>query len=67
MAITVEWVTDLLEDAYALAVQHQRTVYDTLYVALALREGCSFVTADEKLANALSSSVSSVVWLGNWA
>jgi predicted nucleic acid-binding protein len=49
-----------------LAVKHQRTVYDMLYVALSLRERCSFVTADEKLANSLKSSIPSVIWLGNW-
>lgn len=57
---------DLLDDAYRLAVTHQRTVYDMLYVALSVRERCSFVTADEKLANALKASMRNVVWLGAW-
>ena len=57
---------DLLEDAYNLAVKYQRSVYDMLYVALSVREGCSFVTADEKLVNAISPAISSVIWLGNW-
>jgi len=57
---------DLLEDAYNLAVKYQRTVYDMLYVALSLREQCSFVTADEKLANAITPALSNVIWLGNW-
>jgi predicted nucleic acid-binding protein len=57
---------DLLNDAYHLAVEHQRTVYDMLYVALCIREKCSFVTADEKLANALPADMRSIVWLGNW-
>ena len=58
---------DLLEDAYQLAVTYQRTVYDMLYVALSLREHCSFVTADEKLANSLKNRIDSVIWLGNWS
>ncbi len=57
---------DLLEDAYDLAVKYQRTVYDMLYVALSLREHCSFVTADEKLFNALTPALSNVIWLGSW-
>ena len=56
----------LLDDAYKLAVKHQRTVYDSLYLALSLREGCQFVTADEKFANALGSSFPSILWLANW-
>lgn len=57
---------ELLEDAYQIAVAHRRTVYDALYVALSMREGCRFVTADEKLANAISTTFPSVVWLANW-
>jgi predicted nucleic acid-binding protein len=56
----------LLDDAYKLAVTHQRTVYDSLYLALSLREGCQFVTADQKFANAIGSSFPSIVWLANW-
>lgn len=32
---------------------YQRTVYDCLYLALAVREGCQMVTADERLYNRL--------------
>lgn len=56
----------LLDDAYRLAVAHQRTVYDMLYVALSLREGCPFVTADEKLVNAIQNSVPTAIWLKSW-
>lgn len=57
----------LLEDAYKLAVKHGRTVYDSLYLALSLREGCQFVTADEKFINAVGSSFPNLIWLANWA
>jgi len=57
---------DLVEDAYRLAVAHRRTVYDSLYLALSLRAGCQFVTADEKLVNAIGSAFPHVVWLANW-
>ncbi len=56
----------LLDDAYRIAVAHRRTVYDSLFVALSLRENCQFVTADERLANALGSAFPSVVWLADW-
>lgn len=56
----------LLAEAYQLAVTHQRTVYDSLYLALAVREGCPFVTADEKLVNAIGSQFSNIVWIANW-
>ncbi|HMY72676.1 MAG TPA: type II toxin-antitoxin system VapC family toxin, partial [Blastocatellia bacterium] len=44
--ITLTSAADLLDDAYRLAVTHKRTVYDMLSLALSLREGCRFVTAD---------------------
>lgn len=58
---------DLLADAYNLAITHRRTVYDSLYLALTIQEECQFVTADERLANAVGSSLPTVVWLGNWS
>ena len=48
------------------AVIHRRTVYDMLYVALSIREGCQFVTADERLVNALGGAIPNVIWLANW-
>jgi predicted nucleic acid-binding protein len=40
-------------------------VYDALYVALAEREGCELVTADDKLVNALQSKMPFVIPLAN--
>jgi predicted nucleic acid-binding protein len=57
---------ELIEDAYRIAVSHRRTVYDALYLALSVRESCQFVTADEKLFNALGSFFPNLVWLANW-
>lgn len=51
----------LLDEAYRLAVAHQRTVYDALYIALSVREQCLFVTADEKLYNAISETFPNVM------
>ncbi|MGH7200511.1 MAG: type II toxin-antitoxin system VapC family toxin, partial [Planctomycetaceae bacterium] len=56
----------LWEDAYQLAVAHQRSVYDSLYLALSAREQCSFVTADERLANAVGGAFPSLVRVPDW-
>jgi predicted nucleic acid-binding protein len=56
----------LLGDAYNLAITHRRTVYDSLYLGLSVREVCQFVTADERLVKAVSSALPNVVWLANW-
>jgi predicted nucleic acid-binding protein len=57
---------DLLDDAFHLAVTHRRSVYDMLYLALSIREKCRFVTADEKLVNAVSAAIPDVVWVARW-
>lgn len=57
---------DLLADAHLLAVAHGRTVYDALYLALSVQRGCPFVTADERLVNAVAAALPQVVWLGRW-
>ncbi|MBK9943326.1 MAG: type II toxin-antitoxin system VapC family toxin [Kouleothrix sp.] len=56
----------LLERAYRLAVLHRRTVYDMLYVALSAQAACPFVSADEKLVNAIQAALPSTIWLGKW-
>ena len=53
----------LLDEALALAFAFDRSVYDCLYVALALRSKAQLVTADERLANALAARLP-VKWLG---
>lgn len=44
----------LAEDAHALAAATGRTVYDSLYLALAIRLGTRMITADERLAAAIA-------------
>jgi len=53
--IAVETVScrALAEDAHALATATGRTVYDSLYVALAVRLDTRFITADDRLEAAL--------------
>ncbi len=55
-AIAVETVPcrPLAHDAYSLATAMGRTVYDALYLALAVRLETQMITADERLANALA-------------
>jgi len=58
---------ELLDDAYQIAVTHGRTVYDALYIALGLRAGCPFVTADERLVNSVKAALPHVIRLGAWS
>jgi predicted nucleic acid-binding protein len=53
----------LLEVAFGIAIAFDRTVYDSLYVALAVTSRGQLITADEKLANALAAQMP-VKWLG---
>ena len=54
---------ELMSDALAIAITFDRTVYDSLYVALAVSYNVPLVTADERLANALAARLP-VKWLG---
>jgi predicted nucleic acid-binding protein len=57
--------TSLLEPAYLLAAEFGRTVYDSLYLALALLETCPLGTADRRLFNALQGTflAASLLWI----
>ena len=54
----------LLQDAFAIAAASGRTVYDAMYVALAVISNAPLVSADERLANALAARYP-VRWLGS--
>lgn len=53
----------LIETAFVLAHRHDRSVYDCLYLALAIAVEAEFITADEKLCNAIAGKAP-VKWLG---
>jgi predicted nucleic acid-binding protein len=53
----------VLPDAFKIAAEFDRTIYDSLYVALAVSTGTELITADERLVNALGSRFP-VRWLG---
>lgn len=57
---------ELFEEAYRLALLHRRTFYDSLYLALSVRERCRFVTADEKLVNAIGQAFPGIIRVANW-
>jgi len=46
----------LLPSAFELAIELDRTVYDSLYLALAVAEECAWITSDAKLHAAIVAS-----------
>ena len=53
----------LLHRAFEIATLFDRTVYDSLYIALAVETNSEVITADERLANAVAGHLP-VRWLG---
>lgn len=51
LGIPLRPVGELVDAAFDLALRFRHSVYDGLYLALALETGADFVTADEKLFN----------------
>ncbi len=58
---------ELLNDAYNLALRYERSVYDSLYLALSVREQCQLITADERLYNAVGRKFPNMTLLANWS
>ncbi|MEH2299975.1 MAG: type II toxin-antitoxin system VapC family toxin [Nostoc sp.] len=58
----------LMPLALDIAIQNDRAVYDSLYLALAITQKCQMVTADEKFYNALktSSYAKNLFWVENF-
>lgn len=55
--------SEVLSQALSIALKFNRPVYDSLYVALAAETKNEFITADERLANALAARFP-IKWLG---
>jgi predicted nucleic acid-binding protein len=53
----------LLDTAFQIAKIHGRSIYDCLYVALAVQAKSQLITADERLANSLAAHFP-IRWLG---
>jgi predicted nucleic acid-binding protein len=66
-ALEVHAVTPLLEPAFDIALATGRTIYDSIYLALATALGCKLVTADQKLYNALRNGpfAADVLWVAD--
>ncbi len=56
----------IFESAFAIAVEYRRTFYDLIYLAASLHLGCSFVTADVRLFNAVQPKFPNIVLLSDW-
>ena len=58
---------DLIPDAFELAMQFDRTVYDSLYVALAIKINSVMLSGDRRLVNALADTPleKHVAWIGD--
>ncbi len=58
-------VKPLVEPAFEIALATGRTVYDSIYLALGAALGCTLVTADRKLFDAIQASpfADDVIWV----
>ena len=54
----------LFHSAFIIATSFDRTVYDSVYIALAVETNATFLTADERLVNALAARFP-IRWLGS--
>jgi predicted nucleic acid-binding protein len=51
---------------FLLSGQHQRSAYDSAYMALAQAQGIWFITGDKRLFNAVGQALAWVKWLGDY-
>jgi len=65
LAIQTISTSNLLIQAFQIAVDYDRSFYDSLYVALALTAKTQLITADERLVKALGSRFP-IRWLGTF-
>jgi predicted nucleic acid-binding protein len=62
--VTLAQLETLAPSAAAIAVTYQRSLYDALYVTLAIEEECPLVTADRKLYDAIAPSLpGAMLWI----
>ena len=65
LGLATTMTESLLDDAMSIAMAAQRSVYDSLYVALAMHLNTELITADERLVNAVGAYFP-VRWLGRY-
>ena len=58
----------MLETALNISIKERRSIYDSLYLALALLRECRLITADEKLLNSLRKSplANHLLWIQDY-
>lgn len=56
----------LVESVLKTALEYRHSVYDCLYVALALKAACGLITADERLFRKFSPRIQNVRLLRDW-
>ncbi len=56
---------ELANHAVTLALDHMGAFYDSLYIALAIREDLKVLTADQRMVNAFA-KLDRTVWLGDF-
>jgi predicted nucleic acid-binding protein len=62
--VTVRSAAHLSLEALDIALAHERSGYDALYLALALEEQCALVTGDRRTYNAVATALPNVVvWI----
>lgn len=59
-------IETLAQAALVLSITHRHPLYDCLYVALAARERCQLMTADERLFRAFNAIFPRVRLLAHW-
>ncbi len=65
MGLATTMTESLRDDAMSIAMVAQRSVYDSLYVALAMHLNTELITADERLVNVVGAYFP-VRWLGRY-
>jgi len=67
LPVVIHPAADLVPDALELAMQLDRTVYDCLYLALAVKTKSVMITGDKRLVSALADGplAKHVVWIGD--
>ena len=67
-ALDIEFVPfPTLSEAYRLARTYRRSVYDSLYLAVAQNQQIDLWTGDRRLCNAVRQSLPFVKWIGDYA
>jgi predicted nucleic acid-binding protein len=64
LPLEVTPTVEVVREASVIARKYDRTVYDSIYLALAVRTGYHLITADNRLVSTVGDSLP-VFWLGS--